>query len=578
MLCRAEASTQEDNPFMEMCGKKYSEYSLLLQEQYNRLYDLDSVGRWKQVEQFREAVAACGSKELGICADMFEYSARFCDSRKSGLVPSAYYTAEDFISDILPLANKTKEAGFREINVDIMFAAAETYQVYLKGWESAFEYCRLAKGELDELDVVDYPMKYHQLLIMGNLYLYFQDYEGALAIYSKITGGEAAGWKYWYPVKGALNGMGICYASLGDYELSDSVYRAILDMPRAEEEPADFFTNFRALGFGGLGNNESTRGNYRKAIPLLKQSLDIMFGYGDWVYCRGKAISLAESYLYLNELDKTGEYLALAQDFAVRRLTGKEGLNDHSKEYYRVASKYYSFVHKPEQAAAYVDSMLAAERKHNDDFSGLVLRRVEQKLHQVEIDLQKEELKVERILRSSFQRIAALTTAAFVIMGVLLLFYLRLYRRKRAAYEELAHKAEEWASDKSDTSALGKRSEVTKEDRELFERIHHTMIDKKLFKESTLTLDALAQTMGVSRNAVSKAINSVAGVNLNNFVNNYRIKEAVRILSSQHKRDIYMEELSEQVGFASRATFYAAFKKITGLTPAEYRMAKKPLL
>jgi YesN/AraC family two-component response regulator len=90
------------------------------------------------------------------------------------------------------------------------------------------------------------------------------------------------------------------------------------------------------------------------------------------------------------------------------------------------------------------------------------------------------------------------------------------------------------------------------------------------FKNSELTLDILAQKIHVNRNSLSHAINAVTGKNFNSFVNEYRIKEALRIISKTPNP--YMEELYAQVGFRSRTSFYRTFKQITGLSPREFKV------
>ena len=49
----------------------------------------------------------------------------------------------------------------------------------------------------------------------------------------------------------------------------------------------------------------------------------------------------------------------------------------------------------------------------------------------------------------------------------------------------------------------------------------------------------------------------------------YRIEEAKRLL--KEKMNYKVEEIAEQVGYNSKSSFNTAFKKITGMTPSEWR-------
>jgi AraC-like DNA-binding protein len=53
----------------------------------------------------------------------------------------------------------------------------------------------------------------------------------------------------------------------------------------------------------------------------------------------------------------------------------------------------------------------------------------------------------------------------------------------------------------------------------------------------------------------------------------YRVTEAKKLL--RDKPNIKVEEIAEQVGYSSKSSFNTVFKKLTGVTPSEYRAKKK---
>lgn len=86
------------------------------------------------------------------------------------------------------------------------------------------------------------------------------------------------------------------------------------------------------------------------------------------------------------------------------------------------------------------------------------------------------------------------------------------------------------------------------------------------------SLTRLAQSIGSNTRYVSHVINEVFGSNFQTYVNSVRIREACRRIDDHATYGNYSTEaIGETVGFNSRSAFATAFKKITGLSPSEYR-------
>ena len=76
--------------------------------------------------------------------------------------------------------------------------------------------------------------------------------------------------------------------------------------------------------------------------------------------------------------------------------------------------------------------------------------------------------------------------------------------------------------------------------------------------------------MNVNRNYLSHAVNCCTGKSFTTYMNELRIKEAILLLSDS-KAIFTLEGIALETGFNDRKTFYTAFKKITGLSPSEFR-------
>lgn len=115
------------------------------------------------------------------------------------------------------------------------------------------------------------------------------------------------------------------------------------------------------------------------------------------------------------------------------------------------------------------------------------------------------------------------------------------------------------------------RRKPTEKELHFTARIHQMMIDQQIYRDNNLSLESLARLLGVNRETVSRSINRTTGKNFTYFLNEYRINEAVRLLSNARNRIVNYDELSEQVGFNNRITFHRAFKQITGLPPNGFK-------
>ncbi|MGH1414576.1 MAG: helix-turn-helix domain-containing protein [Pelagimonas sp.] len=89
-----------------------------------------------------------------------------------------------------------------------------------------------------------------------------------------------------------------------------------------------------------------------------------------------------------------------------------------------------------------------------------------------------------------------------------------------------------------------------------------------LHRDPNLSLWALATHTGASANYISQTLNEMIGKSFFDFVNGYRIAEAKTLLSTTNESVL---NITYDVGFNARSSFYNAFKRETGQTPTAYR-------
>lgn len=97
------------------------------------------------------------------------------------------------------------------------------------------------------------------------------------------------------------------------------------------------------------------------------------------------------------------------------------------------------------------------------------------------------------------------------------------------------------------------------------------MVDEKPYLNPSLTIRKLAEKTEMNSRDLSVLINQHLNQHFFDFVNEYRITEAMKILKNPVKKEFTILEILYEVGFNSKSSFNTAFKKHTGFTPTQFR-------
>lgn len=89
------------------------------------------------------------------------------------------------------------------------------------------------------------------------------------------------------------------------------------------------------------------------------------------------------------------------------------------------------------------------------------------------------------------------------------------------------------------------------------------------YLDNGLTLDSLANSIGLSSHHLSEILNKEAEKNFYQFINEYRVNFICKLIVD--KPDINILDLAMSAGFSSKSTFNVVFKKIKGITPSQFR-------
>jgi AraC-like DNA-binding protein len=163
---------------------------------------------------------------------------------------------------------------------------------------------------------------------------------------------------------------------------------------------------------------------------------------------------------------------------------------------------------------------------------------------------------------------------SFHFMGIVLLFYWLSYKAltqpvlfgigKEAIAGAPAPVAEE-TIDKYKKSSLENQQLVF-----IFEKVKTTLESEKLYLDHNLTLRQLSEATQITKHQISQAINSCYSGNFFDLINSYRIEAFQQLAAQPENKHLSLLGIAQEAGFNSKASFYAVFKKKTGMTPSEY--------
>jgi AraC-like DNA-binding protein len=103
----------------------------------------------------------------------------------------------------------------------------------------------------------------------------------------------------------------------------------------------------------------------------------------------------------------------------------------------------------------------------------------------------------------------------------------------------------------------------------VLEKLDDLMKRDKLYTLESLSLTSLAEQLEVNPHQLSELINTQFQQGFSRYIREYRIEEAKKLLLAEPNASVLSIGLS--VGFNSQSNFYAAFRDIVGMPPAQYR-------
>ena len=129
-------------------------------------------------------------------------------------------------------------------------------------------------------------------------------------------------------------------------------------------------------------------------------------------------------------------------------------------------------------------------------------------------------------------------------------------------------------SDKKRYTRSGLKSDKHQEQ---LQKLQNLMEDEQLYLDSELTVNDVAEKVGMSKHHFSQLINEGLHQNFFEFINRYRVEHAKKLLEDSTKDYLKILAIGYEAGFNSKSTFNSLFKQYTGQTPTRFRKEKRSI-
>lgn len=314
------------------------------------------------------------------------------------------------------------------------------------------------------------------------------------------------------------------------------------------EDSAAFYLNKAIEAWTTVGGSQVQK---RKKLPLY--FMYVYPSYASLLQRNGKLQEAGEAFQFVEPLMKASVSEQERLEKQIDALGRYGSFCQFTKQYEKATEL---LIYRDSIQKVYYENKISLDSKHwVDRFEIQELTNKNEK--------QQEEINnAKRIL-------AIIVTASFIILcfSAITAYLFKKYRKQNK--ELRAIKAQEMQLVNTQSTLPKKREPLTSQ-KKLFNAAKKIVESQKIFLNNALTLEELARILDTNRSTLSSCINVEAGINFNQWINNYRIDYAkTRIIPTTNLRNLYAE-----AGFKSYNTFNSSFKERLGCTPGEYKMHK----
>ncbi len=329
-----------------------------------------------------------------------------------------------------------------------------------------------------------------------------------------------------------------------------------------------------ALLYNNMGEIEFLLQNYDSCRFYYQKTLALPLGYITDYLRRGNAcIGISKAFMSENNKPQALKYAFEALE--ISKLSDLSELqynaNLNLAELYKKNGQFEKAYYYQNQATPYLEEL----GKKSVENSETVYQST---INLIESESQANKIKAEK-------RIYIILIIVGIVFTVFLLVYgvstYRLLRSRNEILHSLVKKNLQLIEDERkmnemlqiqlSTKRTTRKSTDEEKDFSLYNELNSWLLREKQYVRKDLTADIVARELGTNRDYLSRAISS-QNIHFNELINKYRVEEAVKIFSNENdvRNKFNLNVIASEVGFKSNSVFIEAFRKQTGMNPAQF--------
>lgn len=327
-----------------------------------------------------------------------------------------------------------------------------------------------------------------------------------------------------------------------------------------------------------------SKGDTQKAEQLGKEAISLAQKY------KQASMEVDASITYAEVLSKKHDYQQSNEMIMAAMKKAREiGTTNKDVDCYQIIAQNYTELGQTTEAMKYLKmaNQLLSEQA---DINMERLSHEQAVMHEMEEKEMETKIKQEQI--ASQRLFLVMLSIVVVVLLILLVHIIKTYRHRNSLYksivlqntqaiarqtelqkqiERLTKEAEKKANEpEKPTDKTASNIDDDKLDM-LYIKLCNLMENERLYTEPQLNRERMAEILGTNRTYLTKMIKEKTGMNYLQFVNSYRINEAIRILSDKEKASYPLKQIWSDLGFSSPSTFFKLFQQSVGITPSTYR-------
>lgn len=414
---------------------------------------------------------------------------------------------------------------------------------------------------------------------IGALYSYTKDFEKSQFYNEKSLS--------LYTELGDFTGQSLCHTNIGNIHfLQGQYYKALHYYSKSleiDKKGNDLYN--LSIDYNNLGNAYEELKQFKKASDFFKRALNINEQVNN-------SNGLAYSYLNLGSIEMKIKNYDQAENYCLKSISIFEQGNNLYGQWmsYKQLSNLYQNSGKYENAYNFYIKSTEFKDSLFDIEKAKKIAQLEEKYISEGLKKQNQLLSVEKELQQTVilqqTRLRKIYLLALILSFAAIIIIVILNKKKANAYRYLVKKnlevlmkddeiytiKEHFFSEPTDTDLVVKGGIPDEIRKQLIGKLNKLLNNDKIFKNTSLSLDKLAKRLSTNRSYLSQLIHEEFNKNYSDYLNEFKVKEAMHLLSDFKKANQYsIDAIAKEAGFKSVSRFNEIFKKNTGLTPSAFR-------